>query len=132
MEQRPFAGTVQRVTVVESVPGGGARSATVYRKSGRKRVSRRLRPLERILRHVAEAQQAMASSYLDRHNDSNRRKRDGFLKDLGDNVFRAMRRGNKKLRLGNMWDDLEDEEDDELDDDYDDEDDDDDDDDDDD
>ncbi len=62
----------------------------------RRRTSRLLRPVERALRNGARRQSRVANIYLDLHERSNRRKRNGWVKDLGRNVVKAYRRG---LRL---------------------------------
>ncbi len=57
----------------------------------RKKQARVLRPLERGMRKGLRRQLGFARIYLAHHERSNRRKRDGWLKDLPRNVYRAMR-----------------------------------------
>jgi len=61
----------------------------------RRKSSRVLRPLEKMLRNSMRRQSKVASIYLNLHDRSNRRKRNGWAKDLGRNVTKAYRRGVK-------------------------------------
>jgi hypothetical protein len=91
------AGFFSRVTVVN--PTSGA-TETLYRKRSRrkKRVSRGLRPLERVLYHQIEATDAAAGNLLSRYRRSRRKRRNGWLRDAPNNLMKAQRRGWKKLR----------------------------------
>ncbi len=79
----------------------------VYRirkkKRKNKRTTRLLRPGERAVRRFAIAGEAAMSRYLREHRRSRRKKGDGYLRDLPDNVFKAVRRGNKKLKLRRIF-----------------------------
>ncbi len=57
----------------------------------RRKQAKILKPLERGMRKLIRRQLGVAQIYLARHERSNRRKRDGWLKDLPRNVFRAVR-----------------------------------------
>jgi hypothetical protein len=57
----------------------------------KRKQSKVVRPLERGLRKAMRRQLDIAQLYLARHERSNRRKRDGWLKDLPLNVYRAVR-----------------------------------------
>lgn len=61
----------------------------------RRRTSRSLRPIEKMLRNTMRRQAKVASIYLDLHDRSNRNKRNGWVKDLGRNITKATRRGYK-------------------------------------
>jgi hypothetical protein len=65
----------------------------------RRRGSKRLRPLEKALRRLGRAQAEAGALYLERHDASNERKKNGWLKDLGKNVRKAQRRGLKALKI---------------------------------
>jgi hypothetical protein len=92
-----FGRAVQRVIVIDA--DGGVH--TVYRrKSKKKRQSALLRPLETAARRVAEAARAGADAYLDEHEAANRDARDGWLQDVGPNVFRASRKALGRLTRG--------------------------------
>lgn len=94
--------SVRRITVFQKNASGEVRPVTVYRRGGsKKKGSALLRPLERAARRVADAQVASAQSYLSRHDKSNKKK-DGWLQDLGNNVFRASQKGTKALKLNRL------------------------------
>lgn len=86
---------VRRITIVGSE--GRQEARTVFKKKKRK-VSKWLRPMERRTRKMIEAQQTVLDELLDRHNRSNRKRRDGWLRDAGLNTMRSQRKGLKKLR----------------------------------
>jgi hypothetical protein len=86
------AGDALRVRVVR--PGlGVVERLRVYRvPSGRrKRQSLLLRPLERRVRRLAKRELEIAADYLSRHERSNRRKSNGWIRDLRRNVVRSIR-----------------------------------------
>lgn len=92
--------TVRRITTL-SQDGGRWQAETVYKKKRRKkrRTSRGLRPLEKASRRMARATRRAGSVYLRRHNKSARKKRNGWFRDMGYNLYRANRRGAKALKL---------------------------------
>jgi hypothetical protein len=57
----------------------------------RKRQTRVLRPFERAVRRMMKRQFRVSKIYLERHERSNRTKRNGWVKDLSKNMVRAMR-----------------------------------------
>lgn len=60
-----------------------------------KKSSRSLRPIEKLLRRAARRQARMSNIYLGLHDRSNRRKKNGWAKDLGRNVVKTYRRALK-------------------------------------
>lgn len=93
-----MAKLIARITVV-SVDPGRQDSKVIYKaKKSKRKVSRWLRPLERWQRRSLEAQQAYNDELLDRHNRSNRKRRNGFLRDGVLNFSRAQRKAMKRLR----------------------------------
>jgi hypothetical protein len=75
------------------------RPLVYYSKFGKKkRSSKALRPLERMVRFDAESRKAVLDDYLDRHSRSTDRKKNGWLRDMGKNVFKAFKTGRKKLK----------------------------------
>ena len=94
--------SVRRITVLRQKADGTVETETVYRRGsgrGRKKRSRMFKPAERVARRLADAQSRFAQSYLDRHNRSNRKRKDGWMGDYPSNVIRASRKGVKALRL---------------------------------
>jgi hypothetical protein len=87
---------VRRVVRVHVDASGRREVETLYaRKQRRSRRSPELRGLEKLVRRLGRAHRAFGDTYVNRHQQSNRKKRDGWLRDLGDNVSRAHR--NAKL-----------------------------------
>ncbi|WP_159997449.1 hypothetical protein [Roseomonas sp. 18066] len=80
-----------RVTIVR--PGSGVIRAGELDDAGprRRKQAKVLKPLERSMRKAMRRQLGAAQIYLARHERSNRRKRDGWLKDLPRNIYRAVR-----------------------------------------
>jgi len=94
-----FPRKVYRVSMVKLSADGGSGSVIYRGKKKRKKQSKSLRPLERFARRAAKAQRVSASKYLSRHASSNRDSRDGWAEDYARNVWRATRRGLKKLKF---------------------------------
>lgn len=93
-----MAKLIARITVV-SVDPGRQESKVLYKSKKKKRkLSRWLAPLERLQRRGLEAQKAFTDELLARQNRSNRKRRDGFLRDGFLNVTRAQRKAIKRLR----------------------------------
>lgn len=90
---------VKRITILKKDAAGKLTANVVYKKGRRrKKRSKGLRLIEKVVRRVSKAQTAMASAYNGRHERSNQKKRDGWLKDLVPNIVKAQRRGLKILR----------------------------------
>jgi hypothetical protein len=89
---------IERITLI-TVDSGRQESKVLYKSETKKRkVSRWVRPIERLQRRVLEAQEAFSETLLDRHNRSNRKRKNGFLRDGGVNLMRAQRKALKRLR----------------------------------
>lgn len=89
---------IARITVVSLDPGH-KESKVVYKDKKKKRkLSKWLVPMERWQRRSLEAQQTYNDELLARHNRSNRKRRNGFLRDGFLNVARAQRKAMKRLR----------------------------------
>jgi len=87
---------VRRITIVNSTPSGGTTTTQLHvsrrRRRRSRRVSRRLRPQERLTRRVMQAISEAARTYLRNHDRSNRRRRDGWKRDINRNLARAEER----------------------------------------
>ena len=90
--------SVKSIVVLQKDWSGVVRPLSVFRE--RRKGSRRLEPLEKAVRRLNVAQGTAAGVYLEGHERSNRKKRDGWFKDLRKNLARAGRRGGKKLFRG--------------------------------
>jgi len=90
---------IRTVTVIRH-EAAGTRAEVVYRSdagSKKRKVSRGLRPLEKVQRRVLKAQQVFGDEMLRRHEKSSRKRRNGFLRDGGRNQAGAMSKALKKL-----------------------------------
>ncbi len=87
--------SVKRITVLQKDASGSTIPLVAFREP--RKGSRRLRPLEKAVRRLNVAQGTAAGVYLEAHERSNRKKRNGWFKDLRKNLARAGRRGMKKL-----------------------------------
>ena len=75
-------------------------SVVIYKKKGRRRKSSPgLRTIERIVRRAMKGSRASADSYMARHERSNQKKKNGWLRDMPINVIKAQRRGMKLMKL---------------------------------
>jgi hypothetical protein len=90
---------VESITIIKREEGGGETTRTVYRrKSRRKRGTEPLDSLGHVVRKIVEGGRLAAEKYLGEHDESNRKKRDGWVRDLPYNVYRATSRGLRKVR----------------------------------
>ena len=90
------AGT--RFVIETSRPAGDSGPLIVRVRRARKgRKNRRGGLLEQVVHQAADAAATTATVYLCRHERSNRRKRDGWLRDLPDNVYTATIRGQRRF-----------------------------------
>ena len=91
--------SVARITIIRSDESGQSIPTVIYRKKrSRKKGSPGLRTLEKITRNMMNAQSTSSDKYLSRHKRSNRKRRNGWLRDMGTNMARAHSKGMKKLR----------------------------------
>jgi hypothetical protein len=65
----------------------------------KKKSTRMLRPVEKVTERVVDAGKAMADKFASGFHSSARKKRDGWLRDLGSNLFKSANSGRKKLRI---------------------------------
>jgi hypothetical protein len=91
---------VKRVTVIHR-GRDEPRAVAVYREPARKesaRVSVLTRPLERGARHLEKAIMIFGAEALRRHQDSNRRRRDGWLLEGPGNLIESGRKALNEAR----------------------------------
>jgi hypothetical protein len=103
MEMPRLNKTVRRVVKLQR-DDDGALVPTLIDKGGAKKrkVSSGLKPLERGVRKIARAHVRFADSYLGKHERSNRKRKDGFLKDFVSNVTNAGTKARKTLSKNSM------------------------------
>ena len=59
--------------------------------------------LEKLTRRSMRSSRSYFDTYLDRHNRSNRKKKDGWLKDMAENVAKAGKKGRKRFKLSSLF-----------------------------
>jgi hypothetical protein len=93
-----LSGGVEEVIVLHRDDNNHRTTRTIFRKNKRRKKSTGgLGTLDKVVRRVVISQKAAAETYLKRHDESNQNKSDGWLRDLGYNVYKATRRGLKKV-----------------------------------
>jgi hypothetical protein len=103
MEQPRMSRSVRRITVLQKDASGTVTPVTAYQAvKTKKKSTRLLRPIETAVRRWAQATQESANSYVARHQESNQKKRDGWIRDLNVNAVKATRKGAKRLKI-NRW-----------------------------
>jgi hypothetical protein len=92
---------IRRIVVL--APNEGE-TVTVYKgkKRKKKKGSRLWRPLEKTVRRLTKANRKYIGTYRGRHNKSNRKKKNGWLRDFNYNVLRATEKQAKALKIP-MW-----------------------------
>ena len=95
--------SVRRITVFDRDSTGSIRPVVLFdRRRKKKKQSKALRPVERIFRTIADINDAVTSTYARRHRRSNRKRRDGWLRDLAVNIARAANKGSKEYEVSRV------------------------------
>jgi hypothetical protein len=95
--------SVKKVIQLEKDSAGKPAPVVLYKRSGdRKKMSSGLRPLEKAVRRLVTAESAALNTYLDKHERSNQKSKNGWLKDMVPNMVDAGKEGKKKLRLNRL------------------------------
>lgn len=105
MEVRRIKG-IKRIIIPASLqPGGGTGEAITIKAKGKKRrkQSKALKFQEKIARRTMRSGASIFDGYLKRHKRSNRKKKDGWMKDLNKNLFNSARKGRKKFKLSTIF-----------------------------
>ena len=100
--------SIKRITILKSDSTGGlseGRASFVIKKKKKKskKQSKGLKIWERIARRGAKANESSTENYLSRHRRSNKKRRDGWLRDYSYNWSRARRKGDKKFKLSKLF-----------------------------
>lgn len=90
--------SVRRITLLRRDASGVVVPVRLYERSTSKKGTRSAKFFERSARRIAKGQLKTAEGYLSRHEKSNRKKKDGWLRDFNANVFKASKKGLKQLR----------------------------------
>jgi hypothetical protein len=100
MRELSLSKSVNSVMLLRRDPSGEIKSVTLYKRRRKKKKSTwGLRGLERVACRTMDAQKAFADTLRDETQKSRRRTKNGWLLDLGNNVFKAISRGGKEIRL---------------------------------
>jgi|APDOM4702015248_1054824.scaffolds.fasta_scaffold318272_1 hypothetical protein len=97
--------SVKRIILLVPDGSGGFTPNTLFErradkgKSKGKKGSMLLRPFERAVSAAANATAAAAGEYATRHQRSNSKKKDGWMRDINTNVMRATEKGAKRVKL---------------------------------
>ncbi|NEO52101.1 MAG: hypothetical protein F6K54_02780 [Okeania sp. SIO3B5] len=87
---------VKSVTVLQSDDDFGGSPATLYGKSPsskkkkKKKQARALKPIEKMVFSMAKSYDKASKEYRDRHEKSNKKKKNGWIKDLPKNYSKSM------------------------------------------
>jgi len=99
MDMPHVRATVRKITIFDRDSTGSLRPVVIYnRRRNKKKQTKGLQPIERIVRTVADANDAVAGTYIKRHKRSNRKRRDGWLRDALVNVSKAADKGSRELQ----------------------------------
>jgi hypothetical protein len=87
-----------RITVIRRDETGRLIARERYEGEGprRKKQSKLLKPIERTLRNAVRFETRLLNDYLSRHERSNAKKRNGWVKDLPTNLVRAIRKSKPR------------------------------------
>lgn len=89
---------VKRITILTQDENGNTVPVVIFDKARKKKKGTKgLKPLESFARRVVDAGNVATSTYLSSHKKANRKRRDGWVRDLNHNVIDAGRKGMKKL-----------------------------------
>ena len=98
MDMPRLSKSVKRITVLQRDGNGGVSPVVVFKRNrSKKRGTQMLRPVERIVRSLAETSDAATGTYLQQHKKSNRKRKDGWVRDVPGNFVKAGRKGVKEL-----------------------------------
>ena len=90
---------VEEVIVLRRDDHGKLSTRTIYQRSTKKKKGTPpVSTIGRVVRKIVSGHESAAQVYLHRHDESNRKKSDGWLRDFSYNSYRAARRGYRKIR----------------------------------
>ena len=91
---------VGRITILrKDTQTGHVYVASVLKnEGGKKKSSKLLRPVEKLVRRLGRAQAKSAIVYSERHERSSRKKKNGWLADMISNMRKAQKQGWKSAK----------------------------------
>jgi hypothetical protein len=103
MDASRLSKSVRQILLLKPDASGSLVPTTLFDRSARdrpkKKGSRLLRPMERAFRYMADATATTAGVYAQRHRESNRKRKDGWLCDINRNVMRASQKGARRVKI---------------------------------
>jgi len=98
MDTPRLSKAVKKITVFNRDATGSLVPVVVFdRRRKRKKQTAGLKQIERLVRGVGDGFDRYASTYMKRHRRSNRKRKDGWLRDVVQNVAKAGDKGRKKM-----------------------------------
>jgi len=99
MDMPRLSKSVRRITLLTPSGSGGWSPVVIFKRGRKKKKSSALlRPVERMTKSLVEAADSATGTYLRRHKKANRKRRDGWVRDLPSNLARAASKGARKIR----------------------------------
>lgn len=93
-----FSKEVQQIIRLEPSASGGYTPKVIYKKETKKRKgSQFVQPMEKLFRKAIRANNRLTSDYLDRHDRSNVKKKDGWLRDMNSNLTKSYIKSIERL-----------------------------------
>ena len=103
MDMPHVRASIRQITIFDRDSTGSLRPVVVYqRRRNKKKQTKGLKPVERLVRTIADANDAVASTYARRHRRSNRKRRDGWIRDALVNLTKAGNKGRKELEVSRV------------------------------
>jgi hypothetical protein len=103
MEVRRIKGIKRIIIPASATVAGGEAIKIKSKRRKRKKQSKGFKFLEKLTRRSARGQNGIYDQYLKRHKRSNRKKKNGWIKDLNKNTFNALRKGPKRFKLSTLF-----------------------------
>ena len=94
---------IKRIIIPASAQPSGVVIKLTGKRRKRRKQSRGFKILEKLARRSAKSHGTTYDQYLKRHKRSNRKKKDGWIKDWTKNAFNAVRKGRKRVKMSSLF-----------------------------
>lgn len=98
MEPIEIDSIVKSITFLKANGDGSYDSERLTDVGPGKKQSKTLKPLERFIRKLVKSEIAAGKAYLERHEQSNQKKSNGWAKDIGKNLKKAVNAAEKSAK----------------------------------
>ncbi len=98
MEPIKINSIVESITFLKATSDGSYQCKRLTETGLRKKQSKTLKPIERMIRKIVKCELAGANAYLERHDRSNKRKSNGWIRDIGKNLAKAVNTARKSAK----------------------------------